>query len=54
MTGLSPEELAELDALLADLEAATAFDWNLQRRPSQVMPQGDYLSWLVMAGRGFG
>ncbi len=54
MTGLSPEELAELDALLADLEAATAFDWNLQRRPSQVMPPGDYLTWLVMAGRGFG
>lgn len=51
---LSPLEQAELDALLLELEEATRYDWSVHRRPSQIMPVGDYLTWLVMAGRGFG
>lgn len=54
LASLSPDEVAELDRLLEELEAATAYDWSLQRRPSQAMPPGDYLTWLIMAGRGFG
>lgn len=28
--------------------------WRLWARPSQVAPEGDWTTWLVMAGRGFG
>ena len=28
--------------------------WRLWARPSQIAPEGEWLTWLVMAGRGFG
>jgi phage terminase large subunit-like protein len=28
--------------------------WHLQRRPSQAPPDGDWLVWLILAGRGWG
>lgn len=28
--------------------------WELLRRPEQVPPPGDWLTWLILAGRGFG
>jgi phage terminase large subunit-like protein len=28
--------------------------WRVSARPSQLPPDGDWLGWLVMAGRGFG
>ena len=40
---LTDRELAEL-----------AYSWELWARPSQLAPPGDWLTWLVMAGRGFG
>jgi len=30
------------------------FRWKLQARPNQLPPEGDWLTWLLLAGRGFG
>jgi phage terminase large subunit-like protein len=30
------------------------YDWQFWARPSQLLPPGDWDTWLVMAGRGFG
>lgn len=29
-------------------------DWSVLGRPSQQLPEGDWRTWLIMAGRGFG
>lgn len=41
-------------ARLLPTEAKARLRWNLQRRPSQTPPEGDWLTWLILAGRGFG
>jgi phage terminase large subunit-like protein len=33
---------------------ALLFDWEFWARPNQLPPSGDWLVWLIMAGRGFG
>src|SRR3954465_3980861 len=43
MSGLTPEVLAQLK-----------YDWNFWSRPNQVEPEGDWTTWLILAGRGFG
>ena len=40
---LKPEELYRL-----------AYDWNLWARPAQMLPPGNWATWLILAGRGFG
>lgn len=30
------------------------YDWNQQARPNQLLPEGDWKTWLILAGRGFG
>jgi phage terminase large subunit-like protein len=30
------------------------YDWHLYARPEQLPPEGDWTTWLVLAGRGFG
>lgn len=49
-------ELREL--LIKELERRQAeedqYDWQEQGRPSQQIPEGDWRTWLIMAGRGFG
>ncbi len=30
------------------------YQWPLRARPSQLEPQGDWQTWLILAGRGFG
>lgn len=64
VAGLSDFELISLlppdrrDALLHWLGESgsrwLASDWNCLARPAQLAPDGDWLVWLVMAGRGFG
>ena len=49
---------AERAAILAALTEAQAnellHDWRFWARPKQIAPEGDWLTWLVLAGRGFG
>jgi phage terminase large subunit-like protein len=67
---MSPQDncsLIESLALLSDEEQAEAlagfteeqctellYDWRANARPSQLRPAGNWLYWLVLAGRGFG
>ena len=52
---LSDEELAMLLSTLSDEEAtALLYDWSLWARPQQLPPAGDWNTWLILAGRGFG
>jgi predicted phage terminase large subunit-like protein len=44
------EKQAELDGLLG----AIKYRWSLTARPSQLIPEGDWTTWLIKAGRGFG
>jgi phage terminase large subunit-like protein len=34
--------------------ASLKYDWDFWSRPNQLPPEGDWNTWLVMAGRGFG
>lgn len=47
---LTPEEREQLDTLL--LQAR--YDWQSVARPNQLAPSGDWVIWLILAGRGFG
>lgn len=45
----------ELLASLSDEETADLlYDWEFWARPDQLPPPGDWSTWLVRAGRGFG
>ena len=50
-------ERERLEAL-ADLSRGEAegllWDWTFWARPNQLPPAGDWLTWLILAGRGFG
>jgi phage terminase large subunit-like protein len=63
---LSPENLAWLrdhrpaeevkqiwPALKEALETAK-YEWSTQARPEQLPPDGEWLTWLILAGRGWG
>jgi phage terminase large subunit-like protein len=40
---------------LSDADAAALlYDWSLWSRPNQRAPGGDWRTWLILAGRGFG
>ena len=49
---------ANRQAFLNDLSDAESvflyYDWLFWARPSQMPPDGDWLHWLILAGRGFG
>jgi phage terminase large subunit-like protein len=51
-----PEEEQEeyLASLSKRAKAALKFDWNFWARPNQLEPEGDWTTWLILAGRGFG
>lgn len=52
---LSPPEIHDLLSGLSDEEAETIlYDWRLWARPEQIAPDGDWLTWVINAGRGFG
>jgi hypothetical protein len=45
------EAIAELsDAQCHEL----LWSWRFWARPNQLPPEGDWLTWLILAGRGFG
>lgn len=43
-----------LEALSAEERERLTFEWTICARPEQLPPDGDWLLWLVLAGRGFG
>jgi len=43
LDGLTDEELKVLE-----------YDWDFWARPSQKTPKGDWITWLILAGRGWG
>jgi len=52
---LAPEARLDWYASLSQEEAqAIAFHWPLWARAEQVAPHGDWQTWLICAGRGFG
>lgn len=43
------------DELLADVDPLVLeYDWTFWARPNQLAPEGDWRTWLALAGRGFG
>lgn len=35
-------------------EPEAGYNWNAMARPEQLLPEGDWQTWLILAGRGFG
>lgn len=43
------------DAILADIDPLELeYDWSFWARPNQIAPDGNWRTWAVIAGRGFG
>jgi phage terminase large subunit-like protein len=52
---LNPTERARLFAAMTEKECQEFYyDWSLWGRPEQKPPRGDWLYWLILAGRGAG
>lgn len=52
---MSKSQRAKWFASLTESElAALNYDWSFWGRPEQQLPPGDWLTWLILAGRGFG
>lgn len=45
---------AELSKLTPQAMAALKWHWPFWARPNQMAPEGDWITWLLLAGRGFG
>lgn len=43
-----------IDGLTVQQRAALAFSWRWRARDEQLTPAGDWQTWLLLAGRGFG
>lgn len=55
LKGLPEEERLERLRLLSPIEKAELrYHWSLWGRRSQIAPAGDWSTWLICAGRGFG
>lgn len=53
--GITVEEVRAVALSMSEDEArALWYDWGAWARPEQMLPAGDWLTWLVLAGRGFG
>lgn len=49
-----PDRLSILQSLTPAELSALEHEWRFWARPEQVAPDGDWATWLVLAGRGFG
>lgn len=50
-----PEAIRKAILELTDAEAdALLHDWQFWGRQAQMLPPGDWITWLILAGRGFG
>jgi phage terminase large subunit-like protein len=48
------EQIKRINALTEAEAEALVYDWSWNARPSQMLPDGNWIIWLIMAGRGFG
>lgn len=48
------ERQKQLESLPLEVQASLAFNWNWWARPDQHIPEGDWTTWLILAGRGWG
>lgn len=48
------EREAELAKLSTEVRATLRWHWPFHARPNQLAPEGDWRTWLALAGRGFG
>jgi len=48
------EQHVRFEALTLEEKNALAYDWNFWARESQIIPTGDWVTWLAKAGRGWG
>lgn len=48
------ERQAKIDALPDAVKAQLRWHWPFWARPNQLAPDGDWRTWLILAGRGFG
>jgi phage terminase large subunit-like protein len=49
-----PERQARLDELPEEVKAHLNWHWPFWARPNQLAPEGNWQTWLALAGRGFG
>jgi phage terminase large subunit-like protein len=55
LANLPDEEREEaLKDLSPQVLAALKYNWEFWARPNQLQPEGDWTTWLILAGRGFG
>jgi phage terminase large subunit-like protein len=55
LASLPQEEQEEfLNSLSPKAKAALKYNWEFWARPNQLPPSGDWNTWVVLAGRGFG
>lgn len=56
--GLALLPLADRERVINEMSppelAALEYDWEFWARPKQLAPAGDWLTWLLQTGRGFG
>ena len=55
LASLPAKERAKVLSDVTEAEAAALeWDWRFWARPQQIAPHGDWTTWLLLAGRGFG
>lgn len=55
LASLPPRQLRrELQRLTPEQLIALLYSWQAQSRPNQRIPLGDWVTWLILAGRGWG
>lgn len=55
LAALPDEEREEyMNSLSTEAKAALKYNWKFWARPNQLQPEGNWTTWLILAGRGFG
>lgn len=55
IASLAPDEIERvIGDLSPEQQRAMLYDWSIWRRPKQATPHGQWRTWVILAGRGFG
>lgn len=55
LASLAPQDRQAVLASLSEEQAKELlWDWRFWARPNQIAPEGDWQTWMALAGRGFG